>query len=92
MARGWESKAVEEQISAAEAQKEVAAKPQLSVAEREQQKRKETLTLSRSRLLQTLSVARNKRHIEMLQQALAEIDAELATLIDSPKPANHAKA
>lgn len=90
MARGWESKAVEEQISAAEARKEAVAKPQLTQAEREQQTRKETLMLSRSRLLQTLSGARNKRHIEMLQQSIAEIESELSTLTPSPESAKRA--
>lgn len=92
MARGWESKAIEEQISADETRKESAGKPQLTQAERERQTRKETLMLSRSHLLQTLSGARNKRHIEMLQQSLAEIESELSTLTPSPESARRANS
>jgi hypothetical protein len=40
MARGWESKSVEDQVAAAEAAKEAQAKPHLSAAEREALERK----------------------------------------------------
>ena len=82
MARGWESKAVEDQVAAAEAQKQSRTRPALSAADRDRQTRREGLLLSRAKLLRDLASASNARYRAMLEQALAHLDAELgATLL-----------
>jgi hypothetical protein len=77
MARGWESKSVEDQISEAEAEKAARSKPFLSPEEREQQTRKQSLLLSRSQILSRLKLARNARHRAQLEAALAHVVAQL---------------
>ena len=77
MARGWESKAVEDQIAAAEAEKQVRERPELSSGERARLARREQLLLSRARIVSDLKAARNDRHRAMLERALADLDAEL---------------
>ena len=77
MARGWESKSVEDQIGEAEAQKDLRAKPHLSPIDREQQERKESLLLSRAQIVSRLEVARDKRYRSQLESALKHLDAQL---------------
>jgi hypothetical protein len=50
MARGWESKAVEDQIAAAEARKELREKETLSDSQIERRRRKKGLLVERERL------------------------------------------
>ena len=80
MARGWESKAVEEQIGAAEARKEVRRKRRLTPDETEQLKIKDALLLERARIVREMERAYMRRHLVMLERGLAYIDAELAKL------------
>jgi hypothetical protein len=77
MARGWDSKAVEEQQAAAEAEKQTRAKPAMSDAERERQKAREGLLLARARLAGDLQAASDPRYRAMLEQALAHIDGQI---------------
>jgi len=79
VARGWESKSVEEQQ--AEAQPETRQnKPRQTPEQLELQRRREAILLSRKRVLEQLQAARNMRHREMLQAALADLDARLSRL------------
>jgi len=78
MARGWESKAVEDQIGAAEAAREARAKPHLSNDERKQQERRQSLLLSRAQVLSRLKVATNVRYRAQLERALRDLDAKLS--------------
>jgi hypothetical protein len=80
MARGWESKDVESQQELAEERRRLAAQPKPSDAEIERQRAVEKLELDRRRVLNDLERARHPRHREQLQQALAHVDAQLATL------------
>jgi hypothetical protein len=80
MARGWESKAIEEQLGAREAEKEARAKPQLTADELAKRARKEGLQLSRARIIRELEAARNQRYRALLERTLAHLDAELAKL------------
>ncbi len=78
MARGWESKSIEQQ------QEEMAdqRKPRGAPIPKDQQKLnrdRDGLLLSRQRLTQQLSTATNPRHREMLQQSIAELDQQLAS-------------
>ena len=77
MARGWESKSVEDQIGDAQAEKDARSKPFLSAAEREQQSRKQSLLLSRSQILSRLKVAGNARYRAQLEAALAHVESQL---------------
>ena len=77
MARGWESKSVEDQIGAAEAERERHDRHRLSNEEREQSERHQSLLLSRSLILSRMKAARNPRHRAQLQVALDQLDAQL---------------
>jgi hypothetical protein len=45
-----------------------------------QERKRQGLMLARSRVLQQLEVARNPQHRDMLQRALADLDAQLSQL------------
>jgi hypothetical protein len=76
MARGWESKSVESQQSAA-GEKSGAARP---AEEREVQRRRSGLELSRARVLSQLEVTEAPVRRQALESALAFLEAELAKL------------
>ena len=79
MARGWESKSVEAQIDMAEAGRTrvrpKAPNPELLEVIR----KKETILLSRTRVVRELGAAQNPRYQAVLKKALAELDAQLST-------------
>ena len=77
MARGWESKSVEDQIGAAEAARELRSKPHRSEQQREHEDRKKSLLLSRSQILSRLRAATSPRYRAQLQVALDHLDAQL---------------
>ena len=80
MARGWESKSVEDQIETAEGD-EV---PEHAVRLTEEQIRvlreRESLELSRTRVLRDLASATHERYREQLKSALKHLDDCLANL------------
>ena len=78
MARGWESKSVEDQMADTEERKLAATTPKWSVVEIEKRERVMALQLSRSHLLEQLGRVRSEAHKQMLQRALVEIEAQLA--------------
>ncbi len=81
MARGWESKAVEDQIADAEAMASSLRKgPALTAAQRDRETRRVTLQLARTSTLQDLQRACDRRHRALLEQTLAHLDAELRQL------------
>ena len=88
MARGWESKAVEDQIQEAEERSRRAAEPPLdeSPAARARRERLETLRLSRARTLAQLERATNRAHREMLGRTLRALETELGELTYTLKP------
>jgi hypothetical protein len=78
MARGWESKSVEQQ------QEEATSSPQqnrkqLTPEQIVDQQRRQGLELSRQHILQQLEVASNPQHRAMLETALADLDSQLNT-------------
>jgi len=77
MARGWESKSVEEQQSEAS---ERSKKPRqmLTPEAAARQRERETLRLSRQRVLQQLERAQHPRHRSLLQDELADLDQKLS--------------
>jgi hypothetical protein len=84
MARGWESKAIEEQISAREAESEESKKTAVSRADLERRTKRDGLLLARVRTLNALQAAKDERYRVMLQGALAHLDSEIAGLDLTP--------
>ena len=80
MARGWESKAVEEQISAREAESVKSAKIAESKADKERRARRDGLLLARTRTLNAILAARDERYRSMLRGAVAHLDSQIAEL------------
>ena len=80
MARGWESKSVEDQMDEAKADRDAQIKPRLSTEDRERHTRAESLRLSRSRIVGLLKSARIERYRAQLERTLAELDAQLRGL------------
>jgi len=80
MARGWESKSVEDQIGAAEAERELRNREQLSTEEREQNEHHQSLLLSRSLILARMKAARDPRYRAQLKVALEQLDEQLRQL------------
>ena len=80
MARGWESKSVEEQQDAASRERAVRQAPAMSEADQARAQEREGLRLARVRTLATLQSACNPRHRAMLEETLAHLDAQLAAL------------
>jgi hypothetical protein len=80
MARGWESKSVEDQIGDAEAAKDARAKRLLSAQQRERQSRRESLLMSRAQIVGRLQRATNARYRAQLEKSLKHLDEQLAEL------------
>jgi len=78
MARGWESKSVEEQQADA-ALKTQPAGQKLSLQEAVRVRQLEGLRLSRQRVLQQLQNARDPRLRQLLERALAHLDRQIET-------------
>ena len=80
MARGWESKAVEQQQAEAANVVTSRAHP-LTPEEAAMARERAGLQLSRQRVVQQLERARNASHREMLERALADLDDRLSRLV-----------
>lgn len=78
MARGWESKSVEEQQAAASTQ--VESKQRLTPEQQAQKQERDAIELSRRRVLQQIQAVQNPRHRQMLESALSELDLRLARM------------
>jgi hypothetical protein len=76
MARGWESKSVEQQQEEATSSTPQ-RRQQLTPEQIVEQQRRSGLKLSRQHILQQLEVASNPQHRTMLEAALADLDAQL---------------
>lgn len=77
MARGWESKSVEDQIASAK-EGSTAPRPTLTAADRERCARVEGLRLARAKTVADLAKARDDRHRAMLHKSLEFLERELA--------------
>ena len=80
MARGWESKSVEEQMEAAASARPSGAQPPLDTRQAERLRLRQGLELSRSRVRQQLAGDPHPRHRRLLEGALADLEAQLARL------------
>ncbi len=79
MARGWASKSVQAQIDMAEARRSAVFSNTPAPDELELIRKKETILLSRTRVLRELTSAQNPRYKAVLSKALADLNAQLAT-------------
>ena len=77
MARGWESKAIEQQQE--EATTKSSKGPRLTPEQVAEKQRRSALELSRARIAQQLATASNPKHRQMLEAALKDLDAQLGT-------------
>lgn len=77
MARGWESKSVEAQQSEV-SDKRTEDRPRLTAEAAARLRQRETLRLSRQRVLQQLERAQNPHHRTLLQNELADLDEKLS--------------
>jgi hypothetical protein len=77
MARGWESKSVEALAGVAEVHQGAVPdnSPDPEILDR--LRKKESLLLSRTRVVRDLNSAQNPRYVELLTKALADLDAQL---------------
>ena len=82
MARGWESKSVEEQVQEHQQKKGENTKKQLTAEEVESRRKREVLLLSRSRVQKDLQTSQNPRHRDQLNSALADLDSQIAALTE----------
>jgi hypothetical protein len=80
MARGWESKAVESQIETSQLERRGPAKPRLTPEAVDALRKKETLLLARAHLQNQIQASQHARHRLMLQNALTDLEKQLADL------------
>ena len=80
MARGWESKSIESQIESAESRRTQRASVRLTPEQTERQRQRESLELSRTRVLRDLAGATSARYRESLEAALRHLDEKLTAL------------
>jgi hypothetical protein len=78
MARGWESKSVESQIEDAGARS--AGVESLTSEQREVQRKRDSLEMSRRRVLRDLEAAQSPLRRISLEHALAFLDSEIRKL------------
>jgi len=85
MARGWESKSVEDQVqeSRAKDHKDQGKKAQLIPEQLDLRRRRDVLRLSRARVERELEASQNPRYREQLRKALADLDAQIAEITET---------
>jgi hypothetical protein len=79
VARGWESKSIEEQQAAAQAPTET--RKLLTPEQVADKRQRDSLLLSRKRIVEQLQAAQNPHYRQMLESTLAELDGRLARLV-----------
>jgi len=80
MARGWESKAVADQIEEGESRQQQPSKTEATREQRVLKERLDSLQLSKSRLLQQLEYARHPAHRSVLLNGLKALEREIEEL------------
>lgn len=87
MARGWESKSIESQIEAREVSEAERGRHAITPEEAERLRLRDSLLLSRKRVLHDLEGAKNPRYQQILRDSLAYLDGKLADLEKPEKAA-----
>ena len=77
MARGFESKQVEEQQSAAQRRETNEGREQLTAEQQKAKRERTDLELVRSKLQSDLAASTNERHRSMLVMALKDVEKKL---------------
>jgi TATA-binding protein-associated factor Taf7 len=77
MARGWESKAIADQIEEQESRQRQGSKVEATPEQRVFKERLDSLNLSRSRLLQQLERATHPAHRKVLLNGLKAVEKEI---------------
>jgi hypothetical protein len=81
MAKGWESKSVEDQVQEHQVKDDKdTRKKQLTPQQMEAHRRKEVLLLSRARVERDLNSSQNARYKEQLSRALSDLDEQISKL------------
>ena len=80
MARGWESKSVASQMESAETHVHHSSNEHIPAEEMELLRKRESLNLSRTRVLRELEASQNPRYRNLMEKALADLNAELKRL------------
>jgi hypothetical protein len=75
MARGWESKAIEDQQQEAERRRDAGGPRESSATDR-----RRTLELARAQTVRQLALARTAAQRTALERAIADLDAQLGTV------------
>jgi hypothetical protein len=78
MARGWESKSIEQQIEDARMDANETSVLNSAQNDDELRQKREGLRLHRLQVLQEMESARNPRYREMLDEKLRHLDAQLS--------------
>ena len=80
MARGWESKSVESQIETSQSERKEAATNRVAPEVAAVLRKKETLLLARAHVQQQMQASQHPRYRVMLQNALTDLEKQLADL------------
>ncbi|MBO0863423.1 MAG: hypothetical protein J2P21_33995 [Chloracidobacterium sp.] len=83
MARGWESKSIEDQIEEARRSQGDSEGQVQSTEERARELKIESLKLERSRLLEQLTRARSEAYQRMIRQSLKAIEEEITSALNA---------
>ena len=78
MARGWESKSVEEQMDITELKETESEIPHITPEQQQRQRDRESLVLSRARVEQELAAATHPRYRNSLEAALRYLEEKMA--------------
>ena len=84
MARGWESKSVEDQIQERQDANATPSGPRLTPEQLQAQAKREGLQMARTRTLSSLQGTCDHRYRAHLERVLADLDAQLLAL-ESPR-------
>jgi hypothetical protein len=80
MARGWESKEVESQIESAQSKRAAARNAPLTNEQIRNQQQRESLEMSRTRVLRDLETVTHDRYRVQLESAFKHLEQKLAEL------------
>ncbi|HEY3837253.1 MAG TPA: hypothetical protein VGL72_11810 [Bryobacteraceae bacterium] len=80
MARGWESKEIESQMEAAAAKRAPERRAPRTEEQIRRERERESLLLSRKRVLKDIETATHARYREQLEAALKHLDERLKEL------------
>jgi hypothetical protein len=80
MARGWESKSIEDQIESAQSRPQRVTGTPLTADQIKVIREKENLMLSRTRVQRELETSKNPRYVQLLTRELQTLDSRIRRL------------